>query len=97
MKPVPYYQEEGITIYCDDNRNVLPYIEPVNLVLTDPPYGINKAEWDNIECVDGVLLSKVMKDDAIMFCFTGISTLFKMMEKLKLINSLFALGGLTLI
>ncbi len=37
----PYYQEEGITIYCADCRDVLPQLEPVDLVLTDPPYGIN--------------------------------------------------------
>lgn len=37
----PYYQEEGITIYCADCRDILPQLEPVDLVLTDPPYGIN--------------------------------------------------------
>jgi site-specific DNA-methyltransferase (adenine-specific) len=37
----PYYQEEGITIYLGDCRDILPYLEPVDLVLTDPPYGMN--------------------------------------------------------
>ena len=36
----PYYEEPGITIYCADCRDVLPQLEPVDLVLTDPPYGI---------------------------------------------------------
>ena len=36
----PYYQHEGITIYHADCREVLPTLEPVALVLTDPPYGI---------------------------------------------------------
>ena len=38
----PYYDEDGITIYHADCRDVLPTIDPmsVNLVLTDPPYGI---------------------------------------------------------
>jgi site-specific DNA-methyltransferase (adenine-specific) len=35
----PYYDEDGITIYCGDCREILPLIAPVDLVLTDPPYG----------------------------------------------------------
>lgn len=37
----PYYEEKGITIYCGDCRDILPQIDSVDLVLTDPPYGIN--------------------------------------------------------
>lgn len=37
----PYYDEDGITIYHGDCREILPEIAPVDLVLTDPPYGIN--------------------------------------------------------
>jgi len=36
----PYYEQDGITIYNADCRDVLPTLEPVDLVLTDPPYGI---------------------------------------------------------
>lgn len=36
----PYYSESGITIYHGDCRDVLPTLPPVDLVLTDPPYGI---------------------------------------------------------
>lgn len=39
--PEPYYDRDGITIYCADCRDVLPHLPPVDLVLTDPPYGIN--------------------------------------------------------
>jgi site-specific DNA-methyltransferase (adenine-specific) len=42
----PYYEEPGITIYCADCRDVLPHLPKVDLVLTDPPYGMLKAEWD---------------------------------------------------
>jgi site-specific DNA-methyltransferase (adenine-specific) len=40
---IPYYEQDGITIYHGDCREVLPLIEPgsIDLVLTDPPYGIN--------------------------------------------------------
>lgn len=44
--PEPYYHRDGITIYCADCRDVLPYLPPVDLVFFDPPYGINVAEWD---------------------------------------------------
>lgn len=36
----PYYDQGGITIYCGDCLDVLPDLGPVDLVLTDPPYGI---------------------------------------------------------
>jgi len=38
--PNPYYNESGITIYHGDCKEILPHLEPVDLVLTDPPYGI---------------------------------------------------------
>lgn len=40
----PYYNEDGITIYNADCRDVLGQLEPVDLVLTDPPYGLNWKE-----------------------------------------------------
>jgi DNA modification methylase len=36
----PYYSHAGITIYHADCRDILPHLEPVDLVLTDPPYGV---------------------------------------------------------
>jgi len=49
----PYYQDEWVTIYHGDCREILPDLPKVDLVLTDPPYGIahstgwrdGKAEW----------------------------------------------------
>jgi len=43
----PYYEHNGITIYHGDCLEIMPQLEPVDLVLTDPPYGVGKAEWDN--------------------------------------------------
>jgi len=37
----PYYEHAGITIYHADCRDVLSQVPPVQLLLTDPPYGIN--------------------------------------------------------
>lgn len=34
----PYYDDGTVTIYHADCRDVIPTLEPVDLVLTDPPY-----------------------------------------------------------
>lgn len=39
----PYYEHAGVTIYCGDCRDVLPFVS-ADVVLTDPPYGINGAK-----------------------------------------------------
>jgi len=39
----PYYEHAGITIYHGDCREILPSLEPMDLLLTDPPYGIGVA------------------------------------------------------
>jgi DNA modification methylase len=38
----PYYEQDGITIYHGDCRDVLPSLrrESIDLVITDPPYGM---------------------------------------------------------
>lgn len=39
----PYYSDKYVQIFHGDCREVLPSLEPVDLVLTDPPYGIDIA------------------------------------------------------
>lgn len=34
----PYYEQDGISIYHGDCREVLPEVAPVDLIVTDPPY-----------------------------------------------------------
>jgi len=58
--PKPYYDDgKGIVIYHGDCRDILPHLPKVDLVLTDPPYGIahasnytcetTTAQWMNTE------------------------------------------------
>jgi len=44
-----YYNHGGITIFHGDCRDVLPGLEPVDAVVTDPPYGISfmGRKWDH--------------------------------------------------
>ena len=38
----PYYQEDGITLYCGDCREILPQFprDSVDAVVTDPPWNM---------------------------------------------------------
>lgn len=36
----PYYEDAAVTIYHGDNREILPQLDPVDLVFADPPYGV---------------------------------------------------------
>lgn len=44
----PYYEQDGITIYHGDCREVLPELagDYVSAVVTDPPYGDTSLDWD---------------------------------------------------
>lgn len=76
--PKPYYDEDGITIYHGDCRDILPYLEPVDLVLTDPPYGIRYrsnhnssrrgkwAKWVRYENLPGIIGDDVPLDPSFL-------------------------------
>ena len=40
--PRPYFEEGGVTIFHGDAREVVPYLEQFDLLLTDLPYGLGK-------------------------------------------------------
>ena len=48
----PYYEDaaSGITIYHGRCEDILPALadDSADLVLTDPPYGVGKADWDDV-------------------------------------------------
>jgi DNA modification methylase len=38
----PYYQDDAVTIFCGDCREIVPTLGRFDLLLTDPPYGIGE-------------------------------------------------------
>jgi site-specific DNA-methyltransferase (adenine-specific) len=80
-KITPYYEEPGIQIFLGDCREILPHLEHVDLVLTDPVWGVGKAEWDKEFCFEwgSLILSLYPSCLAIM---PGIVNIPKMTDTL---------------
>ena len=47
-----FYEEPGITLYCGDCREVLPLLEAVDVVVTDPPYNYRKVYGTHDDSMD---------------------------------------------
>jgi len=58
----PYYDHNGITIYHGDCLEILPELDPVDLVLTDPPYA-SGARNDANKQVRGSMLRGMEDED----------------------------------
>lgn len=58
--PKPYYDDgRGIVIFLGDCRDILPHLPNVDLVLTDPPYGVGLGDHEDAhETRAGVGLKK---------------------------------------
>ena len=44
----PYYESNGVTLFLGDCREVMPLLDSVHAIITDPPYGLEfmGKEWD---------------------------------------------------
>lgn len=56
----PYYEGGGVTLYHGDAREILPALEPADVLVTDPPYGVSwksgRGAHEMLEGDDGSLL-----------------------------------------
>ena len=70
-----FYEEPGIQLYCGDCREVLPFIDSVDALVTDPPFGISwsRASWADAEDDYPELIGWLVKDSArlvpVGWCF----------------------------
>ena len=76
----PYYEHNGITIFCDDCLEVMPQLEQnsIDTIITDPPYGLKfmGKNWDY--GVPGIPVWQnaltVAKPGAMLLSFGGTRT-----------------------
>jgi site-specific DNA-methyltransferase (adenine-specific) len=76
----PYYQDDAVTIYHGDCREIIGGLQPVDLVVTDPPYGmefqsnrriVKHKKIANDEALDVDLIQKLISMStraAYVFC-----------------------------
>ena len=57
----PYYSDSHTCIILGDCRDILPTLEPVDLVLTDPPYGID-YDTSHSKYKNGISRSEIIGD-----------------------------------
>jgi site-specific DNA-methyltransferase (adenine-specific) len=80
----PFYQGNGITLYCGDCLDVMPQLdEQFDTIITDPPYGLEfmGKDWDR--GVPGVRFwqaaLQVAKPGAMLLAFGGTRTHHRLM------------------
>lgn len=77
-RPEPFYQDQWVTLYQGDSRD-FGWIE-ADVILTDPPYGIGKAEWDT--ALPLTLLHEIAYQAPVMAVQPGIWNLAAMPTRL---------------
>ena len=65
--PQPYWQSDGITLYCGDCREVLPSLgfrngDRCTAVVSDPPYGLADGFEDGGEILSSIAFNVVLPD-----------------------------------
>jgi site-specific DNA-methyltransferase (adenine-specific) len=79
------YSGNWATIINSDCGYVLSKIPSgsIDLILTDPPYNINYAEWDEFLNIDKISSEwyRVLKPNGSVFCFSGWSFVCEVIQK----------------
>lgn len=84
--PEPYYERDGITIFCADCRDILPLLGPVDLVLTDPPYNAgvdygrlvnDSLPWSGYRKLMGDVLAELERlSNGPILIFSSVTAMF---------------------
>lgn len=90
----PYYEHAGIQIFHGDCREILPQIEPVDLIVTDPPYGLSLIGERHVgQAGCGVRNLDFFPDDTLEHGLAHVDTLLQSAERLAEHGSLYAWLG----
>lgn len=81
--PPAYYSDDAVYLIHADCREVLPLIpdKSIDLVLTDPPYGVGKADWDNVFSLDWLKDTATLTKNALAI-IPGISNLLSLPKRI---------------
>jgi site-specific DNA-methyltransferase (adenine-specific) len=63
----PYYEADGLTIFCGNCREIAPKLALADAVVTDPPYGDTSLPWDRT--VDGWVPTLRIAPAASIWCW----------------------------
>jgi len=81
--PKPYYQDEWVTIYNCDCREILPELPKVDLVLTDFPYandtdyGTYQDTKDNLKKLIADTMPLILRTASVSLVACGIGNMFE--------------------
>ena len=99
----PYYQDKWVTIYHGDCREILPQLDiKVDLVLTDPPYGVSyRKKGDTYMVGDTVniipyflpVARQVLKDTGAIYLFSSTT---KLVDTLPIFCTYFKLHSIVI-
>ena len=87
-----YYQDNAVTIYHGDCREILPQLDPVDLVLTSPPYGAQRDYNSNCDDWDALVPPALasVSDAGMTQIFVNLGLIHKDGEVIEYWQPLFA-------
>jgi len=89
----PYYDHAGITIFHGDCRAILPGLPKVDLVVTDPPYGLNYSNGDLAESWESAFGGDVTRSVARPIANDGNEAKVLLREVLIVLKAKLLKGG----
>lgn len=72
MLPKPYYDDGTVTVYHGDCLEIIPELKPVDVVLTDPPYGETSLKWDRYCKEWSGAIGTALKTTGSLWCFGSL-------------------------
>lgn len=80
----PFFEADGITIFNGDCREVMREVEPVDAIITDPPYELSfmSKKWDNtgiaFDSETWAIALRCVKPGAYLLAFGGTRTFHRL-------------------